>query len=106
MPGPVLVYASAAQKSSAKHVRRKHFRGRAAFPGRTPYIGRRKCGVGRCVRQARGEAVGRRPWGLVGRTLGSRTGDRVSGCEACLSVTSTKPFYLSLPSGGLLCRQT
>jgi hypothetical protein len=24
---------------------------------------------------------GRRPWGLVGWTLGLRTGDRVSGCE-------------------------
>ena len=28
-----------------------------------------------------GGGGGRRPWGLVGRTLGSRTGDRVSGCE-------------------------
>ena len=44
-----------------------------------------------------GEAVGRRPWGLVGRTL-SRTGDRVSGCEGgpCVFPSSETSIYLSI----------
>ena len=44
-----------------------------------------------------GEAVGRRPWGLVGRTL-SRTGDRVSGCEVgpCVFPSSETSIYLSI----------
>ena len=42
----------------------------------------------------------RRPWGLVGRTLGSRTGDRVSGCEvrpcafSSMNISINQSIYL------------
>ena len=43
-----------------------------------------------------GGGGGRRPWGLVGRTLGSRTGDRVSGFEVRPCVFTSRNLSIDL----------